>query len=429
MKKFSFLSSLLICLLGLVMFTSVFVFADSSTIAVLTSYVEFPKFREAIFEKPTEVTAVGNVSGIEKLLKIETQIDFGMYKTAEKAELLYYFDGEDSSNPHSSVYDGEIQNKKSFYLSTNKEDFPASSSHINYQIKVTFKKENDDSIGSAYWPTQLTTSSDTFHPATISTSTSTYITGSEGGTITYDDGNQEYPDTGVTFEAGDVNGNGNVYIEEVSFEDFFAGLFPVSGIARSAALKAASSLTYGEIDWSKRVGNFVWIHADDGVSIEHPGAGHLSYASSDTTATKFDVLFTSNGASFKYITVTSIDKSQKLVHFPVAEWGYYILMVSSNLDDNDYRPEKRVRVKSRIANGTYEGFKFGNLEEGDVVKIFNLNGKKIAELTAGSSNGFVWKGKKDTNNSGDWAESGTYVYQIKLKEKGKIISGTIAFVW
>ena len=39
--------------------------------------------------------------------------------------------------------------------------------------------------------------------------------------------------------------------------------------------------------------------------------------------------------------------------------------------------------------------------------------------------GFVWYGK---NNSGQWVESGTYIYQIKVKGKSKLISGTIAFV-
>ncbi len=69
------------------------------------------------------------------------------------------------------------------------------------------------------------------------------------------------------------------------------------------------------------------------------------------------------------------------------------------------------------------------MKDGDVVKIYTVNGKKIAELTTGDAvEGFEWKGRKGTNNSGDWAESGTYVYQIKLK-KGEVISGTIAFVW
>ncbi|MBO7431460.1 MAG: hypothetical protein J6U02_01005 [Elusimicrobia bacterium] len=108
-------------------------------------------------------------------------------------------------------------------------------------------------------------------------------------------------------------------------------------------------------------------------------------------------------------------------------WGRIIAVLEVEEQSTDYRPAKRVRVKSRISS--YGGFKFNNLKEGDVVKIYNVNGKKVAELNAGTSDGFEWLGRKGTNNGGDWAESGTYIYQIKVKEKGKVISGTIAFVW
>ena len=107
-------------------------------------------------------------------------------------------------------------------------------------------------------------------------------------------------------------------------------------------------------------------------------------------------------------------------------WGR-IIAVLEVPTANDAKPAKRVRVKSRIS--TYGGFKFNNLKEGDVVKIYNVNGKKVAELNAGTADGFEWLGRKGTNNSGDWAESGTYIYQIKVKDDSKIISGTIAFVW
>jgi flagellar hook assembly protein FlgD len=63
--------------------------------------------------------------------------------------------------------------------------------------------------------------------------------------------------------------------------------------------------------------------------------------------------------------------------------------------------------------------------DGDVVKIFNVNGKKIREITSGDSSGFKWDGKKD---DGSYAVSGAYIYQIKVASKSSLISGTIAFV-
>ena len=90
---------------------------------------------------------------------------------------------------------------------------------------------------------------------------------------------------------------------------------------------------------------------------------------------------------------------------------------------DDCKPVRRTVVKGRIGT-KYPGFEFKNMKEGDVLKIYNVNGKKIREVTSGSADGFVWDGK---NDSGDWAKSGIYIYQIKVD--GKIVSGTIAFVY
>ena len=89
----------------------------------------------------------------------------------------------------------------------------------------------------------------------------------------------------------------------------------------------------------------------------------------------------------------------------------------------DCRPVRRTIVKGRIGT-KYPGFEFKNMKEGDVLKIYTVNGKKIKEISSGTPDGFVWDGRKD---NGDWAKSGIYVYQ--LKHDGKLISGTIVFVY
>ena len=155
---------------------------------------------------------------------------------------------------------------------------------------------------------------------------------------------------------------------------------------------------------------------------------------SDTTAKKFIVMYMSKEdvaarafENAKRVNVEKLDLDERLIYVKAAKEGYYLVIEDSDLDNKDYKPAKRVRVKSRIAN--YGGFKFNNLKDGDVVKIYTVSGKKVAELTSGNAEGFEWRGREGTNNSGDWAKSGTYIYQIKLKEKSKVISGTIAFVW
>ena len=90
---------------------------------------------------------------------------------------------------------------------------------------------------------------------------------------------------------------------------------------------------------------------------------------------------------------------------------------------DDCRPARRTIVKGRIGT-KYPGFEFKNMKEGDVLKIYTVNGKKIREISSGTPDGFIWDGKKD---NGDWAKSGIYVYQIKVD--GKLVSGTIVFVY
>jgi len=103
-------------------------------------------------------------------------------------------------------------------------------------------------------------------------------------------------------------------------------------------------------------------------------------------------------------------------------WVRIIAVQEYNIDI-DCRPARRTIVKSRIGT-KYPGFEFKGLQEGDSVKIYSVSGKKIREITSGDDDGFVWDGRKD---NGDWAKSGIYVYQIKVE--GKLISGTIVFVY
>ena len=103
-------------------------------------------------------------------------------------------------------------------------------------------------------------------------------------------------------------------------------------------------------------------------------------------------------------------------------WGRIIAVLEVPSAD-DCKPVRRTIVKGRIGV-KYPGFEFKNMKEGDVLKIYNVNGKKIREITSGTAEGFVWDGR---NDSGDWAKSGIYIYQIKVD--GKLISGTIAFVY
>ena len=408
-KKFLLLS------LGLAVLAATYAFADTID---LSAYVYFPKVTIAH-------TPITSVSPETRVLKAKASVDFATY-IAATAKILYYKNDESStiySEPESEL---TIQNKTDFYITLPKME--ESVNAIHYRIRVT-ARNNSGNVDEIFFPEMGDSTDPIYITANISSSSTAEVDSSSGGTIVLDDGNQETGSTSVTFEPGSVDGSGSVIIEEISIDDFFSSFFPVTAFAHSSAVKVSKSIAKSDIDKTKFVKGYK-VSSIGSITINTYGYAEFSYGA-ETAATKFDLLFSplSDGNTFDYIPIKKVDTERRVVVCELKDFGYYFIMLSSNLSDNDYRPAKRVRIKARIANGTYEGFRFGNLKEGDSVKIYNLNGKKVAELVAGDKNGFVWKGRKGTDNNGDWAESGTYVYQIKLNESGKIISGTIAFVW
>jgi hypothetical protein len=389
-KYFSLLLTGFMLLLG-----SAYVFADVEK--TYASYAIFPTFIEAKIIH----TAVNSVSSIDSILNIKTQVNFGNYISAT-AQMLYYFDEDPSSVV--TVNKGPISHKANFYMATPK--IQGSYDKINYQIKITLKKNGDDTEYYSYWPSTGTyytpqiVSSTTTHPAIITNSTTTHITVADGGSLEYESGNQEFTNTKLIIPAGALSGDTDVTVTQSQVETSTDGqemvaLYNIEAGTPGTEVESGSSM----------IANF--------------------YYGIETNAKKFDLMYRETPTSeWEKVTVTGFDAANKIISANITKFGEYAVFISKNLSSNDYRPEKRVRIKSRIASGAYEGFRFKYLKEGDVVKIYNLNGKKIREITAGDGNGFVWNGRKD---NGDWAESGTYVYQIKVR--GKIVSGTIAFVW
>ena len=380
----------------IILFASVYVFADGVN-RTYKSVALFPTF----FEAKIMHTAVNSVSPIDAILNIKTQVNFGNYISAT-AQMLYYFD--DDSSSVSTVDKGSISHKADFYMATPK--IQSSYDKINYQIKITLKKKDDTADYYSYWPSTGTyyqaqvVSSTTTHPATITNSTTSHITASSGGMLEYESGNQEFENSKLTIPAGALSGDTDITITQAQPETSADGQEMVS-LYNVEAGTAGTEINSGY----SLAANF--------------------YYGIETEATKFELMYRETPTSaWEKVTISETDNVNKIIKANITKFGEYAVFVSRNLSDGDYRPAKRVRVKTRIANGTYEGFRFKYLKEGDTVKIYNVNGKKIREITAGDANGFVWDGRKD---NGDWAESGTYIYQIKVD--GKLVSGTIAFVW
>jgi hypothetical protein len=381
--------------------------------AVVTSIVSF-----GFIDPNIEHIPVSSVSAADGILNIKSSVNFGSYVSA-KAQMKYYFNDNPSSTV--TVDKGDISNNTDFYMAAAK--FKDSSyEKINYQIKIKLKKKDDETDYFLYWPQQLTASSDTFHTAQILTETATIVEDTNKETIAeFQSGNQEYGNTKVIIPANGLNKSAKIIIRCITIASN-PNLSPVARVGTVS--KVASS--------RDEMVALYEVFADNDAEILKAISATFYYGA-ETSAKSFVLKYRKDeNSDWKKVEVSNVDTQRRTISSnTIKEFGQYGIFINNNLSDNSYRPEKRTRLKARIASGVYDGFEFKYLEEGDIVKIYSINGKKVAELTSASSNseGFVWKGKKGTDNNGDWAESGTYVYQIKLKGKGKIISGTIAFIW
>jgi len=113
-----------------------------------------------------------------------------------------------------------------------------------------------------------------------------------------------------------------------------------------------------------------------------------------------------------------LDKDLNLVSYEkIQHFSMYAAFPVTSMNDNDYRPKERIITPATVDNKNDFAL-FSGLVDGDVVNIYDVIGRKIRQL----NNESTWDGKDD---SGRLVESGIYIYQIKLNDSGKIISGTI----
>lgn len=365
------------------MITASVAFADIN----FSAEVQFSTFTEPTVEHSPAITSV---SAIEGILNAKALVNFGACKSAT-AELVYK---TDIDVEFSTTSKGSVLHKSYFYIATEK--LNSSAATVDYRI-IAACKDAYDNIHYAYWP-----SSFTYQTANIVSSSSGTVTAASGGTVIFGSGNQQYGNTQIVIYPGTVGSDTKITITQLPLADAVSSVNRASGAQMIAIYN---------------------VQSDPDVQLSPSGEATFFYGL-ETSVTKFELKRRDDDQSeWENITITSVDTTARTVKAKITKMGEYALFASSNLSDNDYRPAKRVKVKTRIEG---DGFKFNNLKDGDSVKIYNINGKKIREINSGNSSGFEWDGRKD---NGDWAESGTYVYQIKVSEKSKTISGTIAFVW
>jgi len=348
--------------------------------------------------------AITSISSIEKFLNAKVRINFG---TAESVNIkLKYYVGNDSSTV-TEVNKGNIYHNTPFFISTqidaNEGDI------INYQLEALFTyrdatERTKTTTTTFCWP--IDSSENPYYQQAVLTSSVVAVP--SNGKVTLQSGDQSKTDTFITVP------------EEYSAKTFIIKELPLDDYREPSNAPANSSVRI--VNPNKPVKLF-YVGTTDDSSFENVSL-NISYpelTSRDNFTLKIG---TTESSITENVPVTSVDTNGKIVSAKINKAGYYALFTDIHLKDSDYRPAKRVIVKARaISRG--DVFAFNYLKEGDSVKIYNVNGKKIRTITSGTSDGFTWDGK---NDNGQYVESGTYVYQIKVKGRSKLISGTIAFV-
>ncbi|MHB9154846.1 MAG: hypothetical protein ACYC5N_04025 [Endomicrobiales bacterium] len=314
---------------------------------------------------------------------------------------------------------GELKNVSFYYfndsetsISTATVQVPASISAFafRFEVPVNFTKakyfyyciEVVDSRGfRTYWPKA---NSREFYRVDIQALAVASVT-ADGGTVTLNDGN---PDDGVTsldIPPGALDSSVSISIEEV--------------LPADSSLASGGSLTGN----SRPVA--VYRFLPEGLVFNKMVTMNLLFKDLDQDGIVDGTTYRENtlrifwwdGIEWRLVggevnPLTNV-VSTKLKHFSL-----YAVFPAGDMTDNDYRPKERIITPASV--DTRNDFaSFSGIDDIDVINIYDISGKRIRQLR----DAYTWDGKDDTNTM---VESGLYIYQIKLKTTGKVISGTIA---
>jgi hypothetical protein len=428
MKKKNVVSSILIGLLMTTM-VSVYSFADVTKFVAYADFVDFiPKL---IHEEPM----VDYVLSSNMVLKPKTVAHLSLLCSFARARVKYFFNG-DSSNERQGKNLSVLRSDEPFYPSTGRISNSYIGSTIDYKISGMFQTITETGeVLTIEAP--MEDDHPVYHRAVIVSSYTTQVDFNEGKTIVVGTGDQSQPP--YTQDVPPIAGLG------IRNFTIYFGTLPENGVISGVfgrLVRAAVNLPSRTILLEDRCDGEIELEAGE----EPPFFCDPQYTVSDFFSSDLlDTISSAKKVILEYnvkphdqqASVTDEDwidgtKTWNLIvnketgfwqHTTVYNATYRIVAIPGGTEDSDYRPDRRTIVKSRIGT-KYPGFEFNYLHDGDVVKIYNVNGKKVREIDY--SDGFVWNGRTD---DGDWAKSGIYIYQIKLKKNGKIISGTISFVW
>jgi gliding motility-associated-like protein len=138
-------------------------------------------------------------------------------------------------------------------------------------------------------------------------------------------------------------------------------------------------------------------------------------------ATKLRVYYLNEQNDNKWDLVGGlVNTSNKTITFQTNHFSTYAVFYT-DLNKESYKPKYRIFTPN--GDGVNDKVIFPNLDDVNVeIKILDVNAKKVRDI---KQRPYEWDGK---DNFGNIVESGTYIYQfkIKIKDKDEYINGTLA---
>ncbi len=255
---------------------------------------------------------------------------------------------------------------------------------VHYRLKAVFDNDNSKV---KYYPSPSTSTFAGWIKVPVISSSSAIIDAAAGGLLILDNEDQRYGKSSIKIYENTLSANTKITFEECDI---------------------AASYVWPR---SKNIIKVYRLHPDTiafGTGVQ-PADLTLYYGSENEG--KYEIKYW-DGTSWLRLA-TSQDFDKKTVSAKTETFGYFAVIIEGTGADSDYRPVERAFMPG-------EKIIFRNLKTGDSVTIFNLKGQPIKTL---ASYPFEWDGR---TNSGGYAESGSYIYQIKVE--GRVVSGSLAFV-
>ncbi len=375
--------------------------------AIATVYLEinplYINFGIAGYEELTTIGLIGNKA------VISANIATAPGSSAPTVKLYYRKTGNDAwgaQDPSNTNPAAKSDGTKDFSF----EVAASSITTAGFQYII----ESNAGTAYAYSPVQgraefLATANTKYHNVTVSRTTTGQIA-TTGSTLSVPDGNPQDGAVKIVAPRGAVATNQTITLQQIdAIND--ASCPPTPGFALSEKPAMIFNLTPENTRFLKNI-DLTLLYFDlnnDGVVDDL-----LDQDGAPIEEAKLK-MFWWDGFKWRLVNgAQNQDIEKNTITVKTNHFSYYALIPVNSLRPEDYRPAKKIITPN--GDGINDEADFSGL--GEEIKIFDITGRKIRTVSAGTGE---WDGK---DNDGSIVESGVYIYQFKVD--GTLVSGVIA---